>query len=264
MASLARLASDKREFANRAREFVNRALRTPTFPVLELACIGAAGLAAISGAFGTDALPPIHRAVFWLALMGWSGIKWRLWFAWKVRQRSDWVRASATGALLLNLPLPLEIAAAMSLVGADAQVGSLAVWLEALAISAIVAGLIGPLRRLLVPRLERAPTVAPGPLVRAGARLERIGAVRAEDHYCRLFLADGSSRLVLCRFGDALAELAELDGERVHRSVWVADWAVDSAQRHGRAWRLVAAGQPLPVSAGYLASVRRRGWLNRV
>jgi hypothetical protein len=263
MASLARLASDKRQFANRALDFANRARTTPAFPVLELACIAMAGLAAISGAFGTDALPPMHRAAFWFALMAWSGLKWRLWFAWRVRKQTDWARASAIGALLLNLPLPLEIEAATWLVGANAQVGEFAVWLEALAISAVIAALVWPLRRVLAPARERAQAADPGPLVRAGARLERIGAVRAEDHYCRVYLADRSSRLVLCRFGDALAELAAMDGERVHRSVWVADWAVDSAHREGRAWRLEAAGELLPVSSAYLARARQRGWLNR-
>ncbi len=262
MASLARLAADKRQFANRVAAFANRARKTPAFPVLELACAGTAGVAAIAGAFGTDALPLAQRGAFWLALMGWSGIKWRLWFAWRVREARDWLRASIAGAILLNLLLPLEIRAAMGLVGVEAEIATAVVWLEALAISAILGTLIWPLRRQAIPA-KAVATVEPGPLVRAGARLELIAAVRAEDHYCRLYLADGSSRLVLCRFGDALAELTAIDGERVHRSAWVADWAVERARREGRAWRLDAAGQAMPVSPAYLAKARRRGWLNR-
>jgi hypothetical protein len=220
-----------------------------------------AALAVIAGAFGTINLPLPQRAAFWLALMGWNALKWRVWFAWMVRDHAHWARASAIGAVLLNLLLPFEIRAGLWLVGVEGEVGHSSVWLEALAISAILAALIWSLRRLLAPK--RTMRAEPGPLVRAGARLDQICAVRAEDHYCRVHLADGSSRLVLCRFGDALAELASLDGERIHRSAWVADSAVDRAERDGRAWRLVAAGERFPVSAGHVSLARRRGWLNR-
>jgi len=263
MASLARLADDKRQFANRVRGFAKRAGAKPAFPVLELICVGVAGLATVSGAFGTAALPLPERTVFWLALMAWSALKWRLWFTVMVRENSDWVRAGAIGTVLLNLLLPLEIKAAMRLVGINVEVSNALTWFEALAISAIIAALVWSLRRLLVPRLRLVLPGETGPLVRAGERLDRIGAVRAEDHYCRVYLADGATRLVLCRFGDALDELTAADGSRIHRSAWVADWAVERAERDGRAWKLHAAGAPFAVSAAHVAEARKRGWLNR-
>jgi hypothetical protein len=263
MDSLTRPGPDKRRFANSALAFVNRARHTPSFPMLELVCLGAAGVAMISGAFHSDALPFGQRALFWLALMGWSALKWRLWFAAMVRDRTDWRRASAIGAILLNLPLPLEIGVAMRLVGIEAEISHAVVWLEALAMSAIIAALAWAVRRLFTARPAATAVAAPGPLVRAGLRLDQVAAVRAEDHYCRAFLTGGGSRLVLCRFGDALAELASLDGQRIHRSSWIADHAVERAERTGRAWRLVAAGEPFAVSAAHLGVARRRGWLNR-
>jgi hypothetical protein len=263
MDSLAGPQLDKRRFVNRAQAFVNHARHTPAFPLLELLCLTAAGLAVVSGAFGTASLSLGQRGLFWLALMAWNALKWRLWFASLVRGRQDWRRASAIGALVLNLPLPLEITAGLRLVGVEARIGHATIWLEPLVISAMVAALAWAIRRMLAPRQAPTAAPAPGPLVRAGARLEDVCAVRAEDHYCRVFLTDRSSRLVLARFGDVLTEMGALDGARIHRSAWVADRAVERAERDGRAWRLVAVGQPFPVSAAHVAGARRRGWLNR-
>jgi len=263
MDSLVQSGSGKRQFANRAIAFAKRAGRFPRFPLFELNCLAATALAAISGPFGTAALGWPQRTLFWFMLMTWAVAKWRLWFAWRVRNRKDWIPASAVGAILLNLPLPLEIELTLRLVGAEASIGRGSVWLSALAISVVILALILALRWLIVlparPRVARAV----GPLTRSGIRIDQVAAVRAEDHYCRVCFADGSTRLVLCRLGDAVAELAGLEGARVHRGAWVADWAVDRAERAGRAWRVIAAGQTVAVSAAHVAEARRRGWLNR-
>jgi hypothetical protein len=253
----------KQQFASAARAFVKHARRTPAFPMLELVCLAAGFLAVISGAFRTDELPVGQRGAFWLLLMLWSALKWRLWFASMVHGRADWRRASIIGAVLLNLPLPLEISIAMRVVGVEAEIGRSLIWIKALAISGIVFALSWTLRRLFARREVPLASVASGPLIRAGIRLDQIGAVRGEDHYCRVFLADGSTRLVLCRLRDALAELADRPGERIHRSAWLADWAVERARREGRGWRIVAVGQLFAVSAANVKAARRRGWLSR-
>ena len=254
---------DKRQFANRAIAFAKRAGRLPRFPLFELNCLAAVALAAISGPFGTAALGWPQRTLFWSILIAWAAAKWRVWFAWRVRDRTDWIPASATGAILLNLPLPFEIELALRFVGAEASIVRGSVWLAALGMSAVVLALIVALRWLIIPPSRPEPIRVVGPLARAGIRIDQVAAVRAEDHYCRVCFADGSSRLVLCRLGDAVAELAGLDGARIHRGTWVAGWAVDRAERMGRAWRLVAAGQTVAVSSAYVAEARRRGWLNR-
>nr|WP_246438598.1 LytTR family DNA-binding domain-containing protein [Novosphingobium piscinae] len=138
-------------------------------------------------------------------------------------------------------------------------------YLSALVIAAGIAVLVA----LLSPVRPGAGTgvVAPsGPgLLAAKAGLPDLRgllAVTAEDHYLRLHLADGSRPLVLFRFGDALAELAALDGCQVHRGAWIADGAVAEARRQGRRWMLcLADGTTLPVSESHLAAVRVRGWL---
>lgn len=253
-------ARRKRRFANAARNFAKRAVALPGFTMLTVG--GAAGivLTTVTGAFGTAALPFGQRLAFWSVLIGWNIMKWLAWFAWRVKRREDWARAGAVGAVVVNLPLAIEIPAALWLFGIPAAFDPARVWAEAGAISATLFVV------LHFARPRPAPAARPadrGTLYRAGIRdAAAIHAVTAEDHYCRIHLAGGRSVLVLARFADLLAELAGADGEQVHRGAWVAAAAIDGAVRDGRAWRLVLAdGARLPVSARHLATVRARGWL---
>ena len=216
-------------------------------------------LATIMGAFGTIELPFGTRLSFWSVLIGWNIAKWLAWFAWRIRQPRDWPRAAAIGAVVVNLPLPLEIPAALWLFGVASQIDPARTWIEAAAISATL---------FIVLFFARARPVAAalaedGILFRAGVRdLAAVQAVTAEDHYCRLHLAGGAKPLVLARFADVLTELGGVDGEQIHRGAWIATASVEGATREGRAWRLMLAdGTRLPVSASHVAAVRTRGWL---
>lgn len=249
-----------RGFVNAARNFAKRAQRLPGFAMLMVG--GAAGvvLTTITGAFGTIDLPFGLRLGFWSLLIGWNVAKWLGWFAWRVRTRADWPRASLIGAVVINLPLPLEISGTLWLFGVHGVIDAGRTWLEAGAISATLFVILLFAR----PRRQHPAALADdGILFRVGIRdLAQIHAVRAEDHYCRLHLADGRTLLILARFADTLAELSAIDGERIHRGAWVAASGMDGAQRDGRAWRIVLAdGSRLPVSASFVAAVRARGWL---
>ncbi|HYC02063.1 MAG TPA: LytTR family DNA-binding domain-containing protein [Azospirillaceae bacterium] len=91
---------------------------------------------------------------------------------------------------------------------------------------------------------------------------EELLALEMEDHYLRIHTALGSD-LILCRLSDALAELAAMDGMRVHRSFWVARAAVASARREeGRATLRLSNGMEVPVSRTFLPAVRAAGWLD--
>jgi hypothetical protein len=209
------------------------------------------------------------RAGFWALLMGWNAIKWQAWFALLVRKHGDWARASAGGTVLLNLSLPLEIKAALALCGVGTTMApATTIWIEALAIS----GLLFVLLVLVGRRIGGAKAAAPPPAIRPDGLLARAGlpspaalrAIVAEDHYCRVHIKDGASALIHHRFGDALDEVAGLDGLRVHRGAWVADAAVTGAGREGRRWILeLDDGRRIPVSARYVAAARSRGWLRR-
>jgi hypothetical protein len=162
-------------------------------------------------------------------------------------------------------------------------VSAAGIWMRALPISALVfvcCGLIGwTVMRRLRPVAETPPAAAPvattspvaapvaaepGLLARARVRPEALLAIAAEDHYCRLHHQGGASVLILARFGDALAAVADLDGAQVHRGAWVAADAVAAALRDGRRWRLrLVDGTSVPVSTSHVAEARRRGWLAR-
>lgn len=86
-------------------------------------------------------------------------------------------------------------------------------------------------------------------------------ALEMEDHYLRIHTALGSD-LVLCRFGDALAELEGCDGLQVHRSFWVARVAIAGHhRRNGRVVLILTNGLEVPVSRTHLPAVREAGWL---
>jgi hypothetical protein len=249
-----------RGFAKWVRKFVDRALALPGLAPLAVGCAAAIVLATVVGAFGTIDMPLGTRLGFWSVLIGWNMVTWLAWFAWTVRAPKDWRRAGAIGAVVVNLPLPLEIPFVLWLFGVPSEINPLRTWIEAGAISLTLFVVLF----FASPHHRAAPALTDdGILFRAGVRdLADVQAVTAEDHYCRLHLAGGAKPLVLARFADALAELAGIDGEQVHRGAWIAAASVDGAVRDGRAWRLVTSdGTRLPVSASYLAAVRARGWL---
>lgn len=236
-------------------------------PAALLVCAASAVLLmTLVGAFDTSAMPVLQRLAFWTLLIGLNAILWQAWFGLTVRRAGDWPRWAAIGAVVLNLPLPLEIALALRIFGFPQGGNISGEWSAALGISAIVFGALLALGRRARPTPAETGIQPGGLLARAGARSPRsLLAIRAEDHYCRVFLSDGRAPLLHHRFGDALVEVASLDGVRVHRGVWVADSGVQRAERVGRAWRLILAdGTKLPVSAKCVREARARGWLARI
>lgn len=110
-----------------------------------------------------------------------------------------------------------------------------------------------------------APSGAPPAFLErsAVARAEDVIALQAEEHYVRVFTREDEA-LIHCRFGDAVKEMPQALGLRVHRSWWVADDAVRSASRGARRWQLtLETGTSVPVSDSYVKAVREAGWLSR-
>ena len=92
---------------------------------------------------------------------------------------------------------------------------------------------------------------------RRGARLI---AVEAEDHYVRVH-TDAGSELVAMRFSEALGELEQAHGHRLHRSWWAAADAIETVQwtRGGGQARLVQ-GIVAPVSRSCASALKDAGW----
>ncbi len=81
-------------------------------------------------------------------------------------------------------------------------------------------------------------------------------AVQAEDHYVRVHIDDGASRLIYFRFADALAGLKGVDGMQVHRSFWVKRSAIAEMLNEGGNVRLIlTGGLKVPVSHKHQALI---------
>ena len=86
---------------------------------------------------------------------------------------------------------------------------------------------------------------------------ENLLHLRMQDHYVEA-ITDRGSELVLMRFGDALREVKQIDGVRVHRSHWVAVHAVRRVRREpGKAVLELGNGTHVPVSRSYRAVLTR-------
>ncbi|OYU15144.1 MAG: hypothetical protein CFE37_07065 [Alphaproteobacteria bacterium PA4] len=250
--------------------------------------IAAVTIAVLAAPFGTWPLQPLLRFILWGVLIGANAIKWRLWFGRIGPRIGDGWQGQALlvvgGAVLLNLTLPFEIALVYRLLGIAATIPWAPVFSTALAISLAIGAAVAaahmprpapgsataepPAVNLEPPSAAPAtvpPPAASGLAVRAGvANLDQVHGVMAEDHYLRLWLADGRAPLILYRFGDAVRELAGCDGLQIHRSAWVAAAAVTGARRQGRRWQLlIVGGHSLPVSEAAQKAVRARGWLDK-
>lgn len=252
--------------------------------VVSTAAVIIASVAAPFGAAGVE-LPA--RLLFWTLLIVFNTLKWQFWYSRVLpRVGPGWQAAALlvmAGTILLNVTLPFEIMLAYRIVGQQVVMAWAPTFIVAMVISLAVGAAIAVARApaaapepapqapspvVAVPPPVQAlvPLAPPGGLaLRAGRPdLGGLRAVTAEDHYLRLWLADGRAPLVLYRLGDAVLELAAVDGLQVHRGAWVAADAVRGAEREGRRWRLlIDDGGVVPVSESFLPAVRARGWLTR-
>ena len=103
------------------------------------------------------------------------------------------------------------------------------------------------------PLLDRIPFEKRGPLV----------SISVEDHYVRVRTTKGEDMLLL-RLSDALREVGDTDGLRVHRSHWVARGQITAAKRKGDGAVLrMTHGPDIPVSRANVATLKDRSILPR-
>ena len=70
------------------------------------------------------------------------------------------------------------------------------------------------------------------------------------------------AELILMRLSDAIGEMDGIEGERTHRSWWVARDAVRTSRRDGRNLRLILHnGLEVPVSRTSVAKLKQLGWI---
>lgn len=95
--------------------------------------------------------------------------------------------------------------------------------------------------------LERLPTKF---------KTAQLYAVSSEGHYLRVH-TDKGSPLILMRISDAVRELENADGLKVHRSWWVAkDGVEDIHKERGRRSLLLKNGEIAPVSRAHFSALK--------
>jgi len=248
-------------FANRVLGFANRVRNLPGLPIYFAGAAAAILLMTTSGAFATLDLPLPKRLAFWSLLIGTNLLLWIGWFAWRVRSPGDWWSSVLVGTLVVNLPLPAEIAFFGRLLRVPVAIGWVRSWANAGLISfAILLILFITIRRR---RAIDRPLFPKGRLWRAGFRDPAdVAWIMSEDHYCRIGRPDGSTILLHARFADLAKELEATDGAVLRRGHWAAASAVLAIDRRDRKWHVTLKnGSTIAVSATAASGLRARGWL---
>lgn len=217
--------------------------------------LSAALIASLAGAFGTGALAIVPRTAFWVLSIMPIWLFWELWFVRWLGRGWSWQRTLLVGLPLVLAVIPLEVMLLLSLFGVEtAPLANLF-----LRSAAIVLVLL-PIVLIFAARIERAVRRRANPPARfrgTAIALDEIAALVAEDHYVRIHLTTGGSRLIRRRFRDAIVDLGETDGQQVHRGAWIAESCRSAAQRQGERWFIAVSPElSLPVSRSHAARLR--------
>jgi hypothetical protein len=134
----------------------------------------------------------------------------------------------------------------------------------------VVALLIMALRALMWRRIVETRTIVMPPLpeaerafrlrLSAKRRGARLIAIEAEDHYVRVH-TDAGSELLSMRFSEAIGELAQAHGYRIHRSWWVSAEAIEAVRwKRGTGEARLTGGLLAPVSRSCASTLKQAGW----
>lgn len=247
-------------------------------PVVLMTWVLGSTVMALSGPFGTyDLFEPELRFVFWsvvIALCIGTLFWWRrvmvravgpgrqwLFDAGMVLGMSVWVSLFANlGQYVLNpwwqtTPIPVASIVAYSALCT----------LCAYAVRRVWPGLEDPVYTLALTRVAAAKSrFRP----RLNDRLEqgdaRIEQLRADGHFVEVITDMGTERLRI-RLGDAVEEMAGVEGTCCHRSHWVALHAVEGAERRaGKLHLRMRNGNLIPISRKYQPDVEQLGLLENL
>ena len=111
-----------------------------------------------------------------------------------------------------------------------------------------------------LPSPEAEPEILPRVVLRLEPEVQgRLIAMTVRDHYVDIYTVKGRAS-VLMRFADAMAETGPEAGDQIHRSHWVAWWAVKGVERSpGKLWVRLCPELRLPVSRTYRDRLVARG-----
>ncbi len=240
--------------------------------VIDVALFAGMGLLmGFIGPFDSDGAPLPTRYLYWVICMLGGGL---IAVAVDERLRGRlpvlWKRVVAASALATPLVALLVLTTQYFIFGERFgwPVYQKLLWQAAPILLAVMAVRALVWRRS-PPRVEIQTIIAP-PLPEAEAAFRqrlsakrrggRLIAVEAHDHYLKIH-TDAGVELIALRFADALEELAQAHGWRVHRSWWVAADAVEEVRwRRGAGEMRLVGGLNAPVSRTYRDLLKQAGW----
>ena len=239
---------------------------------MDLAMLIAIGLLmGFLGPFGSDRVPDVDRYIYWMICMvggGVIGIAVDTFL--RVRMAKTWRRVAVVAVSATPPVSLLVLITEHFLLGALWNVrGFIDLLWQVLPILLVVMTVRALVWRRPPERVETRTVIAP-PLPEAEAtfrqrlsakrRGARLIAIEAHDHYLKVH-TDAGEELVTLRFVDALDELSQAHGWRVHRSWWVAGDAVESVRwRRGVGQLRLVGGLTAPVSRTYGPALKHAGW----
>ncbi|MDQ2095737.1 LytTR family DNA-binding domain-containing protein [Rhodalgimonas zhirmunskyi] len=220
----------------------------------------------LTGPFETYAMSLPLRLSYWAGAVaaGWLSVTGAIALIRRLPFTTGWTRMQRTltgmaaGALLAVFAVWAFDTVFDRALGRGT--GSAPLYLMALNVGAISALIGGIFLIRLRPRL-----IEPAPLPKANPFLARLPralgqdliSLTAQDHYVEVVTAKGRE-LILMRFSDALEELSNYPGTRIHRSHWISAHAFAGHFRdNDRLMARLTDGSALPVSRSYAALVRR-------
>lgn len=236
-----------------------------TYPARAAAFVGAAVILAIIAPFGTDsAMTLVPRLLYWLVIVIAT---YSVGYACNIianRAAPDsLVKSVLTAGVLTGIGAWAVVYLLNGIVlsywptGQDmlVQLGNVMV------IAMVVAGIF----QIAYATHPATDTAAPPPILDRLPFEKRadLVSISVEDHYVRVRTTRGEDMLLM-RLSDAIREVGETEGVRVHRSHWVAVDQVTAAARKGDGAILsMTHGPDIPVSRANVATLKDRGLLPR-
>jgi hypothetical protein len=237
--------------------------------VLDLALLAGVGLVMTAlGPYRTLDIPDLLRTAYWLvAVIGAGLVGVLVDSTLGLRSSGFWKRIVAV-SLVATLPVtPMIYALNAAMLDLPRRP-----WLmpQLAGQVLVILLLIMALRGLLWRRIVETRTIVLPPLpeaerafrlrLSAKRRGARLIAIEAEDHYVRVH-TDAGSELVYMRFSEAVEDLAQAHGYRLHRSWWAAAEAIESVKwKRGTGEARLTGGIVAPVSRTCATALKEAGW----
>lgn len=247
-----------------------RELQLMVFDKRSLAiCITAVLICTIAAPFGTGAAPVPMRAVYWtLSIFSASVMSSAIITSAHQSKALDvlpiWAKSPVGALAFAAIYAGLLVGLTRMFFGnAPSIPGYIELFLYSAPIAVAVAAIVDLFRAD-----EPSETATAPPSDRFYKRLKPalgrdLVCLSMQDHYVEVKTKLGA-QLVLMRFSDALEELTDQPGWRIHRSHWVAEGGVANIRREGgKTFIVTSDDSELPVSRTYLPALREAGLFKR-